>query len=354
VTAAGASLTRPHLSAAARSQLFDMLTGDEAITVAGAGAAELAQAGWTLSGRLRAGAATLLGCDVGGTKVYSVLTDLEGRCLAEVYEATDPKGGAALMAQLRQHRDQLLAKAGAGPLMAAGIGIPGVVNPKTGHVSRMPNITGLNETNLAARLSGVLGVPVAVENDVNLAVQGEYWLGHRAGCMAFLALGTGIGLGQIVNGQLLRGANGAAGEAAVLPIGANPFDAATFATGALESTVGSASLVAAYEALGGTPGQTVRDLFASDDPRFCGLLEGVAERLALAVLSVAAITDPDIVVFGGSVGQRPEIVARVSERLRQLPVSMPDCRVTRLGNKAGVLGAVWLARQKLAASLRVG
>ncbi|MFN4128770.1 MAG: ROK family protein [Paracoccaceae bacterium] len=352
MTAIGISLSRQHLSAAARSLLIDLLTGHAAKV--GAGAAELAQRGWTASGVLRADAAALLGCDVGGTKVHSVLADLQGRCLAELHEPTDPAGGAALVAQILRHRDHLRAKAGNVPLMAACIGIPGAVHPKSGHVSRMPNIAGLRDTDLASLLTGALDLPTAVENDVNLAALGEYWLGHRADSLAFLALGTGIGLGQLVNGQILRGASGAAGEVAVLPIGASAFDPRTFQAGALESTVGAASLVAAYEAQGGWPGQTLRDLFATGDPHFSGVLDGLVERLAQAVLSVAAITDPEIVVFGGSVGQRPDLVARVAECLAQLPFPMPECRTSRLGNRAGVLGAVWLARQRLAIHLRKG
>lgn len=338
------------LSAAARGLLADLLS--DQTTAQGAGAAELAQGGWTTSGTLRADAAVLLGCDVGGTKVHSVLSDLQGRCLAERVEPTDPAGGAALVAQILRHRDQLVAQVGAVPLMAAGIGLPGAVHPKTGHISRMPNIAGLRETDLAAHLTAALRLPVAVENDVNLAALGEHWLGHRAASMAFLALGTGIGLGQLVNGHILRGASGAAGEVALLPIGASPFAAETFETGALESTVGAAPLVAAYEAQGGRPGQTLRDLFAAGDPRFSDVVDGLVERLALAVLSVAAITDPEIVVFGGSVGQQPDLVSRVAARLAQQPFAMPECRVSRLGNRAGVLGAVWLARQRLAAELR--
>nr|WP_240335563.1 ROK family protein [Pseudotabrizicola algicola] len=291
-----------------------------------------------------------MGCDIGGTKVHSVLSDLEGRCLAEVHEPTDPAGGAALVAQVQRHRDRLVAQAETP--MAAAIGIPGAVHPRTGHVSRMPNIAGLRGADLSGVFSAALQMPVAVENDVNLAALGEYWLGHRASSMAFLSLGTGIGLGQLVNGQILQGASGAAGEVAILPIGASPFAKESFATGALESRVGAAPLVAAYEARGGTRGQTLRLLFAADDPRFDTVVEGLADKLAQAVISVAAITDPEIVVFGGSVGQRPDLLARVVRRLAQQPFAMPQCLTSRLGNRAGVLGAVWRARQRLAAELR--
>ena len=339
---------RRQLSAPARDTLCDVLTGKRAVLVDGDVASDLTLAGGESSGVLRAEVALLMGCDVGGTKVHSVLADLEGNCLAEVRESTAPEGGAALVAQVVRHRDQLLAQVGGhgAPLMAAGLGIPGAVDPKSGRISRMPNIAGLHDADLAGLLSKALGLPVAVENDVTLAAQGEYWLGHRAESMAFLALGTGIGLGQMVHGQMLRGASGTAGEVAALPIGANPFDPATFATGALESTVSAASLVAAYEARGGARGQTLHDLFAADDPRFQDILDRLAERLALTVMSIAAITDPEIVVFGGSVGQRSDIVSRVSAQLQRVPHPMPECRISRLGNRAGVLGAVWLARQR--------
>ena len=92
--------------------------------------------------------------------------------------------------------------------------MPGVVDPETGAVALVPNIRDLSSINTPRLLADLFGQPVVIENDVNLAMLGEVWQGcaHGAQDAAFLAIGTGVGLGLIVNGRLVRGARGAAGE----------------------------------------------------------------------------------------------------------------------------------------------
>ncbi len=91
---------------------------------------------------------------------------------------------------------------------------PGVVNPRSGAIEMAPNITGLGHLNVVGLLGEKLGGPVVFENDINLALLGEIWHGcaQNVANVAFLALGSGVGLGLYVNGQLVRGENGAAGE----------------------------------------------------------------------------------------------------------------------------------------------
>ncbi len=104
---------------------------------------------------------------------------------------------------------------------------PGVVNPKSGAIEMAPNITGLDHLNVVGLLSEKLGTPVVFENDINLALLGEIWHGcaQNVANVAFLALGSGVGLGLYVNGRLVRGENGAAGEIGYLPIGGDPLQA---------------------------------------------------------------------------------------------------------------------------------
>ncbi|MFD1911225.1 ROK family protein [Halodurantibacterium flavum] len=352
------------MSPPARAALARLLTRADAPLPGAALTGELTRAGWldAGTGRLDPGAALLFGCDVGGTKTQSVLTDLTGRLLAEVKEPTAPAGGMAVIDQIAGQCADLIRKAGIDParLRAGAVGVPAAVHPVTARLSRIPNIRGLDLLDLPALLAQRLGVPVALENDVNMAAQGEYWLGHRAESMAFVALGTGVGMGLIVNGRLLRGARGAAGEISALPLGGDPFDAAVQTTGALESAISSRALLAAYEARGGQPGQTLRTLFAAPadaafarpaDAAFAAVLDDLARLLALAVLSVAAVIDPERIVLGGSIGSRPELLSALRHHLDRCMTPAPDCRISALGNRAGAVGAVWSARQRLAQSL---
>lgn len=337
-----------NLSPAARAVLHRLLCSPDAPAEA---SDELRLHGWLCdAGRLRPEAAVLLGCDVGGTKTQSVLADLSGRVLAEVKEPTAAAGGLSVIDQIAAQRNRLLHIAGIDParLRAAAIGMPAAVHPRTGRLSRIPNIAGVEDLDLAAVLSRELALPVVVENDVNLAAQGEHWLGHRAESMVFIALGTGIGMGIILNDQLVRGAHGAAGEISALPIGADAFDPRTFATGALESVISGKALLASHIARGGQPGRSLRDLFKTPDAAFAGVQEDLARLLALAVLSVAAVIDPAQVVLGGSIGSRPELLPRLQHHLDRCMNPAPPCRISALGNRAGVLGAVWSARLLLA------
>ena len=140
-----------------------------------------------------------------------------------------------------------------------GIGLPGTVHPVTGDLSRAPNLPAMPSHDLPGVLSARLDLPVAVENDVTLAALGECWRGHGAesaavckGGLAFVALGTGIGMGLAWGDRMLRGARGAAGEIAWLPIGGDPADRQIHESGALESVVAGEVLAESYRARGGS------------------------------------------------------------------------------------------------------
>lgn len=292
----------------------------------------------------------VFGADIGGTKIHAVLTDAAGSVLDETREPT-PTGGLDAVIALVADRFRRL---GAGrAVAAAGIGVPGAVDPRTGRISRAANLPGIEGQDFAALMAARLGVPVAVENDVNMAALGESWLGHgrglpaQAGGLAFVSLGTGIGMGLALGDTLLRGARGIAGEIAFLPIGADPRDPAVQGCGALESVVAGAALVADYRRRGGRRPGSLRDLTRGDwsDPVLDATLDALAGRIALAVLSIESVVDPALFVFGGGIGSRPDILRRVTAALARLGGGPRDCRITLLGNRAGALGAAraaWL------------
>ena len=297
----------------------------------------------------------LFGTDIGGTKVQSVVTDLNGIVLCELRSQTPAEGGDAVVELVANHMAKLALQAGT-QIVAAGIGLPGAIHPVTGHLERAPNLRGLEGRDMRAVFQARLAVPVAVENDVSCAALGEAWLGHGAtvetsiGGLAFIALGTGIGMGLAWGDRVLRGALGAAGEIAVLPIGADPFASSSHTCGALESVVSGAALVRDYRANNGQrPGQTLREIarVEADDPALTQVMQRLAEHAALAVLSIDAVINPAVFVFGGGIGSRPNLLKCVHENLtRLMPDGMPipDCRVSVLGNRAGVLGAIRAAR----------
>ncbi|MDL2408193.1 ROK family transcriptional regulator [Rhizobium calliandrae] len=289
--------------------------------------------------------AFVFGVDIGGTKIHAALADLTGAIVGELVESTDSRGGECVVDQIVRVHDTLLAKTGIAKksVKMGAIGIPGAVHPKTRRLTMVPNIPGLTDLAFEDLLRDRLGYGILIENDVNMAAKGEQWLGNGRSIdnFVFVALGTGIGMGIVNEGRIVRGARGAAGEIATLPIGADPFDSRSFMAGALESAIGSIAIRGRYEALGGTPGLTVRELFERRDDLAAGMvIDEVARVVATSLVAIAAVVDPEVVIFGGSVGARPELVERISFYLaRCVPVPL-SCTISPLGSQAGLFGAI--------------
>jgi predicted NBD/HSP70 family sugar kinase len=304
--------------------------------------------------RICGGAAYSVGIDLGGTKVIAAIADLTGQIRAEAAEATDVRGGEHVLAQIRNLASRLATREDIdfSRIGAVTVGMPGVIHPRTGVIRLGPNIDGLSELNVPAALGNLFDQPVRVENDVNLAVLGEVWKGHAIDSrdVGFLSLGTGVGLGLVINGKLVRGARGAAGEVAYLPIGRDLTSASTLDVGAFELEIGSAGILARYEACGGAAAKTVRDMFSlleAGDGVAAAIVDEIAYKAALAIVALQATLDLDKVILGGSIGVRPELVQRVQAVMPRLFSRPVDIAASALGNRAGLIGAVASATQHL-------
>ena len=288
--------------------------------------------------------------DLGGSKVHVAIVDLLGEVIGETIEPTDPRGGPHVLAQIGRLLDGLMG-AIAPPLRhlrLVVLGTPGVFHPETGRIAAAPNIQGLGDIDMRLALAEQTGAPVVIENDVNLAARGEQWRGHGVGIgnFVFIGLGTGIGMGIIADGHLLRGARGGAGEVAYLPIGGDPFDARGFRQGTLESAVGSVAIAERYAGLANTTGPTVRDIFArlaAGDGAAAATLEETARLIAAAIAAVVAVLDPELVVLGGGIGARPELLDPVRRLLPRCTPFPPRLELSALGNRATLTGAIGVA-----------
>jgi predicted NBD/HSP70 family sugar kinase len=296
---------------------------------------------------LASDAAYSFAADLGGTKVAAAIADLTGQILAELTEATDPRGGRHIVDQLIELAAKLGASVGVdtAKIRSVVVGIPGAVDPRTGRISMAPNVEGLANFDVLQCMRNHFGPAVMLENDANLAMLGEVVRGCAQGCQnaAFLALGTGAGLGLIIDGRLVRGASGAAGEIAYLPIGRNPTSPSALSTGAFELEVGSLAVVQRYRIHGQASIASAHDVFnllhAGDDIAKA-VLDDTAHYIALAVTALQSILDLEIVVLGGSIGVRPELVERVQREMAAVfsrPVSIVP---SELGTRAGLIGAV--------------
>src|SRR6202041_472010 len=290
--------------------------------------------------------------DLGGTKLAAAIADSQGRVVAELTEPTDPRGAAFVAGQIAACADKLAQTVGIEVTQARHVmvGIPGAIDPRTGRVSLTPNIAGLEDFDVLGFLRGRFGADVAIENDVNLAMLGEHALGCANHCRnaAFLSLGTGAGLGLLIDNKLFRGARGSAGEIADLPIGRDPTARTPSASGTFELEVGSLAIVDRYRRQGGTAVGTVRDIFKlleQGDEVAASVLDTTARWVALAVVTLQSLLDLELIVFGGSIGVRPELYERVRRALPALFSRPVTIAPTPLGDRAGLIGALCAAAQ---------
>lgn len=301
------------------------------------------------SGRPGRDGALVLGVDLGGTKVRAAIADASGAVLAEMTAATDARGGRNVVEQIAVLAGSLRNTAGAAAdqIRATAVGSPGVPDQHSGTLALAPNVDGLAAVSLRDELAERLGHPVVLDNDVTAAAIGERQAGHARGCddFVFIAVGTGIGMGIVSGGRLIRGAGGAAGEIGYLPLGADPFDPVNQRRGALEEATAGETVAERYRAATGRRASTreVFDLAAGGDAVAASVVAEHGRLLALAITAVTAVLDPALVVLGGGVGSRPELLAPVRSCLAELGKQPVEVRTTALGNRASVVGALTLA-----------
>jgi predicted NBD/HSP70 family sugar kinase len=307
---------------------------------------------------LKATAAFVLGIRLEGEIVQMALADIRGDVVAEINAPTDPSGGIAVLRQIGTLYRAMIGKAGvpAAKVRVAVVGSPGVVDPVTGHIDIAPSIPHLGDINVVEELRAEIGVPLAIENGVKLSALGELWQGVARGArnFAYFGIGRGVGMGIVSDGKLLRGGRGAAGEIAYLPLGGDPFDPAGFATGTFETAVNADALLGRYRGYGGMPGASVADIFAAYD---CGeaaaraAIEEISRIIVLAVRAIQAVIDADLIVFGGSIGRRPQLAACVQDLLPRVMRERPTLMSSALGDRATIVGALGEALHRLHADL---
>ena len=288
----------------------------------------------------------VVGIDLGGTKIRGGIATTWGAIIADrkvETQADDLIGQIArLVASLCQDAD-----ADIGAVVATGIGGAGVPDSVGGTFGKAPNLAGVDGESFAGQLAEVLGHRVVIENDVNVAALGElkYGVGLAHRDFVFVSVGTGIGMGVVSNGMLVRGAHGAAGEIGFLPMGADPFDPRTRRRGALEEVVAGDALTGRYRDATGTV-VTAEEVFAraaKGDVAAIATLDEQAKWLATAIVAVDAMLDPHVVVLGGGIGSRADLLLMIRGWLDRLGASAIDVRISELGSRAPVAGAVLLA-----------
>jgi len=316
----------------------------------------------------------IAGVDVGGTKTSVVVTDQRDRVLYVYATATDKSSLVDQIVGLVEVAQDQLGQ----HIAAVGVAIPGRIDPADGSVSMAVNL-GITHLPLRVLLEKALAVPVAVEHDARAAA---FWLSERAAdgsaqastTVAFLAIGTGISAGVVLDGAVLRGENGFAGEVGHVLTDPEGVVCACGLRGCLE-TIASGPAIArqADEAMAAgrdtvmPPHPTAADVFrasAEGDDLAVEIVDRVADHLARAIRSLALTLGVSRVVIGGGVASAgPALLERVHARISReraysplVRAALGDARVELLSptEAPGARGAAAIARRLVDSPQREG
>jgi glucokinase len=299
------------------------------------------------------------GVDIGGTNLRVALADTAGNIVGK-WAASTPmnKGPEAVVQLIREGVDRLLdeQRSSRDHLLAIAAGAPGVTDVDRGVVIATSYLLGWNEVPLRDLLESSLGVRAVVDNDVNMAAIGEARAGIAQGVdnFVFVAVGTGVGAGIVLRGQLLRGETWKAGEVGYLLVPGTSIEPVEFdQPGALESLVGGEGIrsqwrnrcASAQNSCDADLNATqIFDLAIKGDSLAQELLDLASSTLAYGICNIAMILDCRLVVLGGSVGLHPALAhstrAHLAARGGQYQL---DLKTSSLGHEAQITGAVFQA-----------
>ncbi|MFE4018740.1 ROK family transcriptional regulator [Streptomyces sp. NPDC059101] len=281
----------------------------------------------------------------------AAVADITGQVLGEErIDTTEvPADATDLTARLVARAvDGALAKAGLdrGQLHRAVIGTPGALDPQTGLLRYAPHLPGWQSRALREELADVLGVPLVIENDVNLAAVAEQHDGAAQDFDDFVLVWVdeGVGAAIVLDGRPLRGATGGAGEIGYMPLPGAPLArdgdrsaARPDAGGGFQRLVGTPSVIALAHEYGAPEVRTAAEALARDDVR-----AEVARRLATGLAAVVAVVDPRLVVLSGEVPQAGGEALRtlVEDEFTGLALPRPEIRISDIAGNPILTGAL--------------
>ena len=317
-----------------------------------------------------------IGFDLGGTKMLSVVYDSDFKPLGKARKKTKGyEGKSSGLKRINSVIKEALEDAGvdASQVSGLGIGCPGPLDLKKKMIRIAPNL-GWENAEVGESIEKEFGFEVAVANDVDAGVFGEYMFGAGRGkrCVAGIFPGTGIGGGCVYEGKLIRGANCTCMEIGHIPVmQGGPRDGAGN-QGSLEGVasrlaIAGAAALAAYR--GDAPillddaGTDVKDIRSGalknsvekGEESVVQIVNDACDQLAMAVVTMVHLMAPDVIVFGGGLIEAmgkvmlPRIEKKARARVLGSLKDVFEIKEAKLGDDAGVMGAAALAKQAVEA-----
>lgn len=306
-----------------------------------------------------------LGVDLGGTKIEMAAVNSDGEIVERLRTPTDAQGGhEAIEKQIAAGVKELRGKMEGNPA-GVGVGVAGQIDSKSGVVHFAPNLTGWKEIPLKDNLTKLIGLPIAILNDVRAATWGEWKHGAGRGCDDFVCifLGTGVGGGVVTHGEVLEGSSNSAGEIGHLTIDLYGPSCTCGNRGCFEAIAGGWAIArSAKEAVfssreAGIPllqavqgdeealtAKIVIEMADKGDPLAKEIIDKVFEAIVAGSVGIINVLNPKRLIFGGGLADGLSVVAEVvntAVRGKALKVATENLEVVSatLGNEAGVIGA---------------
>ncbi|MDZ7270836.1 MAG: ROK family protein [candidate division KSB1 bacterium] len=305
----------------------------------------------------------IVGLDLGGTFLKAGLGDKAGKLLHKGIRPSAANAPAQVIFEnMFAAVEELiaLARQQGGHVRAIGVGSPGVIDVDRGRLlGQSPNLPHWADVDIGGVMSEHFGLPVVADNDANLMTLAEVTLGAGRGCRhaVCLTIGTGIGGGLFLNGEIYRGSRYAGAELGHTLVEFDGRPCPCGGRGCLEQYASAPATVRDYVARLETSGRSVpekvdtRLIFErarQGEPEALAAVEQTCTYLGAGIASFANALNPEVVIIGGGVADAGEFfIARVADavRKRAMPTAWKDLQIRRaeLGNDAGIIGAILFA-----------
>ncbi|KOP71950.1 ROK family transcriptional regulator [Cytobacillus solani] len=307
----------------------------------------------------------VIGTDIGGTKVKTVICDLIGNIICSSSFKTNHYLQTGLLKQIHKEINCMIQtyQLDSSKMLGMGVGIPGITEPTNGVVVEAPSINWVRYP-FITEAKRYFSFPIFVDNDVNVAALGEQWLGNGRSKdnILFIAVGTGIGSGIIIHNQLYRGSSCAAGEMGYMVTDKNDmrneFKPIFHRYGYLESVAGGKAIGERLTKLirqkqdhpmfeeaskSELTGEIAFTLAKEGDEAARLVVDDAIEHLAYGIINAASLLNPEVIILGGGVFKSSDyILPRLREIVYQYLPSSVELNTSQLGENAEVLGAVSL------------
>jgi len=300
----------------------------------------------------------VIGVDVGRGWVRAAVANLACDIIARNDKPNHAQSASELVALINRLARDVVEQAGLSwsQIVHTVVGTPGVFDEQSKRVLFASNLPEWGRHGLVTELQTAFGLSLSVENDANLATLGErsFGWGSSANTFVYITIGTGVGMGIVINGALYRGARGAAGEIGFLPFGSDEAleesgNINESYLGMFEEATAAEGIVRRAQRLGLPASLSPKQIFDAaqqGDRKALAVVEQEGYRLALAIAAIAAVLDPELIVLGGGIGQRGELLLPPLERrLQQLTSLKPRIVASKLGEDSVLLGSIAIASE---------